>query len=103
MRYSLVYITFPNKREAKKIAQILVKEKLAACCNIFPIDSVYRWQRKIEKEKEFSMIVKTKKKLVKELIKRVKNLHSYKVPCIISFDIEKGQKKFLEWIDKSTK
>ena len=101
--YKLIYITTANEREAKKIAEVLVREKLAACANIFPIESIYRWHGKIEKAKELVMIVKTKTKLVEKVIKRLKELHSYQVPCIISLPIEKGYKKYLKWIDKSTK
>lgn len=103
MRYSLVYITAPNKKEAKKIAQVLVKEELAACSNIFPIESIYRWQGKIERAGEFGMFVKTKAKLVEKVIKRVKEIHPYQIPCIISLSIGKGHKKFLKWINESTK
>lgn len=101
--FRIVYITAPTKKEAKKIAEILVKERLAACCNIFPLESVYKWRGKIEKTEEFGIFVKTKKRLVEKVLKRVKELHSYEVPCIISIPIEKGDKKFLEWIDKETK
>lgn len=101
-KFSLIYITSPNKKETEKIAEILVKEKLAACVNIFPVVAIYRWRGKIEKGKEFGMIVKTKKKLVEKVIKRIKKLHSYQVPGIISLPIEKGYKKFLNWIDEST-
>lgn len=101
--FKLIYITTATKKEAKKIAEILVKERLAACCDIFPIESVYKWKGKIKKEGEFGVLVKTKKNLVEKIINRVKELHSYEVPCIISFGIEKGYKKFLEWIDESTK
>ena len=57
-----IYITFPNKKEAEKVGLFLVKERLAACSNIFPIESIYRWQGKIVKEKEEVLIVKTLKK-----------------------------------------
>ena len=102
-RFSLIYITAPTKKEAKAIAEILISEKLAACCNIFKIDSLYWWQGKIEKSKEYGIFVKTRKILVKKIIKRVKEIHSYSVPCIISFNIEEGNKDFLTWIEKSTK
>jgi periplasmic divalent cation tolerance protein len=102
-KFNFVYITAPTKKEAKKIAEVLVFEKLAACCNIFKIDSIYRWKGKIEKNGEYGIFAKTKKSLVEKIIKRVKEIHSYSVPCIISFDIEKGSKDFLNWIEKSTK
>lgn len=78
--YKLIYITTANKKEAQKIAKASVKEKLAACVNIFPIESIYRWKGKIKKEKEIGIFVKTKTKLVNEAIKRVKELHSYEIP-----------------------
>jgi len=100
-KFSLVYITAPTKKEANKIAKILVSEKLAACCNIFKIDSIYWWQDKIEKSGEYGIFVKTKKTLVEKITKRVKQIHPYSLPCIISFNIEKGNKDFLEWINNS--
>lgn len=102
-KFRLIYITTPTRREAKNIAETLVKEKLIACANFFPIESIYRWRGKIQREKEFGMIFKTKEKLVEKIIKRAKKLHSYEVPCIISLPIEKGYKKFLKWINESTK
>jgi len=102
-KFSFVYVTTPTKKEAKKVAKILVSEKLAACCNIFKIESLYWWKGKIEKSGEYGMFVKTKKNLVEKIIKRVKEIHSYSVPCIISFDIEKGNNDFLNWIEESTK
>jgi periplasmic divalent cation tolerance protein len=102
-KFNFVYITAPTKKEAKRIADVLVFERLAACCNIFKIDSVYWWKGKIEKTGEYGIFAKTKKNLIEKIIKRVKEIHSYSVPCIISFDIEKGNKDFLNWIEKSTK
>jgi len=99
----LIYITTKTKKEAKKIAKILVKEKLAACCNVFPIESIYRWRGKIENAKEFGMFVKTKKNLVEKIIKRAKDLHSYDIPCIISLPIRNSNKDFLKWIKRETK
>ena len=102
-KFTFVYLVAKNKREAEKIARILVSEKLGACCNIFKIDSIYRWKGKIEKSKEYGIFIKTKKILVEEIIKRVKKIHSYQIPCIVSFDIKKGNKDFLNWIEKTTK
>ncbi|MGB9598510.1 MAG: divalent-cation tolerance protein CutA [Minisyncoccales bacterium] len=64
---------------------------------------IYEWQGKIQKEKEFGMLVKTKAKLIDKIIKRVKDFHSYEIPCIISLPIEKGNKEFLDWIKNQTK
>jgi periplasmic divalent cation tolerance protein len=102
-KFSLIYITTQSKKEAKRIAKILLKEKLIACANIFPIESQFLWQGKIKKVKEFGMILKTKRRLVEKIVKKIKAIHSYKIPCIISFSIEKGNKDFLDWIGDSTK
>lgn len=100
--YKIIYITTSNQIEAEKIAEALIKEKLAACVNYFPIKSIFRWKGKIQKENEIAMIVKTKAKLVDKITKRVKEIHSYETPCIISLSIEKGNKEFLKWIDDNT-
>lgn len=98
----LIYITALDKKEAEKIAQALVEERLAACVNMFPIKSIYRWRGKIEKADEIGLLVKTKAELADKIIKRVKELHSYEVPEIISLLIEKAEKNFLNWIDEET-
>ncbi len=103
MPYYLIYITTKDEEEAKKIGKTLVEEKLVACVNIHPIKSICWWEGKIAEESEIAMFVKTKAELVDEVIKRVKELHSYEVPCIISLPIEKGYPDFLKWINQSTK
>ncbi len=103
MQYYLIYITTKDEEEAKKIGKTLVEEKLAACVNIHPTKSIYWWEEEIMEESEIAMLVKTKAELVDEVIKRVKQLHSYEVPCIISLPIEKGYPDFLKWINQSTK
>ena len=103
MQYYSIYVTAGDEDEAKKIGKILVEEKLAACVNIHPIRSIYRWEGNIEEEDEAAMFVKTKAGLADEVIKRVKELHSYEVPCIVSLPIAKGYPDYLKWIEESTK
>ena len=103
MQYRSIYITAGDEAEARKIGKTLVEEKLAACVNIHPIKSIYRWEGKIEEEEEIALFVKTKAELADEVIARVKELHSYDVPCIVSFPIEKGYPDYLKWIEESTK
>ena len=98
-----IYITCPNKKEAKKIGLFLIKKRLAACCNIFPIESIYWWQNKIVKDKEAVLIVKTLKKNFKKIEKEVKKLHSYTVPCILEIPIIKSSQDFLNWLEKEIK
>ena len=103
MQYYLIYITTKDEDEAKKIGRTLVEEKLAACVNIHPIKSIYRWEGNIQEEAEIAMLVKTKARLADEVMARVKELHSYEVPCIVSLQIAKGYLDYLKWIKESTK
>ena len=96
------YITCPKKKEANKIARLLVKKKLVACANIVNnVDSVFTWKDKVLKTKEILIVGKTMNKNVQKIIKSVKKLHSYEVPCVIFFDIKNGNTDFLKWIIKS--
>jgi len=102
--YIIIYITTGSVNEAKKIGRALVEEKLAACSNIvFPIRSIYSWQEKICDDKEALMVLKTKKKLFNQIVKRVEKLHSYDVPEIIAMPIIEGSSKYLSWLNKETK
>lgn len=99
----IVFCTFPNVEEAKSIASILVEKKLAACCTILPdVKSIYRWESKIEENKEILMMIKSNSKCYDQMEKQIKMLHSYTVPEIISVNIEQGSKAYLEWIYEST-
>ena len=96
------YITCPKKKEAFKIATFLVKKKLVACANIIHnVDSIFTWKKKVTKAKEILIVGKTMNKNVQKIIKSVKKLHSYEVPCVIFFDIKNGNTDFLKWIIKS--
>lgn len=99
--FSIVYITAGDMEEARKIGRMLVEECLAACANIFPITSIFRWKNNIEEAHEFGIIVKTKSEKVKEIESRVKELHSYEVPCVISLKIDEGSADYIKWIDES--
>lgn len=103
MQYRLIYITAKDEEEAKKIGKALVEEKLVACVNIHPINSIYWWEGKIMEDSEIAILAKTKAELVDKVTERVKQLHSYQVPCIVSLPIEKGYPDFLKWIKDSTK
>jgi periplasmic divalent cation tolerance protein len=101
LMFSVIYITAGNLEEARRIGKKLIEERLAACVNIFPISSIYRWKDDIEESNEFGMIVKTKTEKVKDIEKRVKQLHSYEVPCVIEFKIGEGSAEYLKWIEES--
>lgn len=99
--FSIIYITAGDLAEARKIGRILVEEHLAACANLFPISSIFRWKGNIDEASEFGIIVKTRTDKVKDIEKRVKGIHSYEVPCIVSFKIDDGSSDYLEWINDS--
>jgi periplasmic divalent cation tolerance protein len=97
--YSLVYITNSSEAEAKKIARLLLESKLIACANIYKnISSIYSWESQIQESEEALIIAKTQTKLVQSVIDKVKSVHSYTCPCIISLAIDKANPEFLDWI-----
>lgn len=101
--YIVVYVTASGEDEAAKIARTLVEERLAACINIVSaIRSIYRWQGKIEDEKEALLIIKTKTELFDPLKNRIKALHSYTVPEVVALSIIEGSEDYLRWLHEST-
>lgn len=101
--FCLVYMTAGSLGEATRIAETLVGERLAACVNLIEhMTSIYRWEGKITRDEEVVMIAKTRRDLVESLTDRVKALHSYSFPCVVSLPIETGNSEFLEWIKDET-
>lgn len=99
-----VYSTTGNVDEAKKIARILVEEKLAVCVNILPtVESVYRWKGKIEEDSECVIIAKTTEKNIKETVEKIKQIHSYDVPDIIVIPVVGGLDSYLDYVNEETK
>jgi periplasmic divalent cation tolerance protein len=87
--------------EADRIARALVDERLAACVNIMPVRSCYLWEGKINLEGEELLIIKTEQSMVEQLMSRIIELHSYKVPEIIVLPILDGYPPYLHWIAQS--
>lgn len=102
--YIVVFITACGRTEAKRIANGLLKRKLAACANIVGnVESLFWWKGKIDTAKEALLVVKSKKSKLRELIKAVRSMHSYTVPEIIAMPIVAGNREYLEWIDASVR
>ena len=97
MSLIFVYVTNPSKDEARKIAGVLIKKKLIACANIFPIESVYPWKGKIANEKEFVLIGKTYNRNYKNIVKEVEKVHPYEVPCIAKLPVTFND-KYEKWL-----
>ena len=101
--YFLVLNTVPDEKEAQKLSEALVKERLAACVTISAASqSFYWWQDKISKDQEYILFIKTRADLFPELEKKIQEIHPYEVPEIIALPIHKGSKKYLDWIKKET-
>ena len=98
----MIYTTLPDKTIVEKIAKTLVNENLVACANFFPIESVYRWKNKLCEDKEYALIMKTRGALYRKAEKRLKELHPYEVPAIVSYEIKDGLSSYLSWIQKET-
>jgi periplasmic divalent cation tolerance protein len=91
--------TFPDLETARQIARQLVTENLAACANIIPaVESVYRWQDKIENASETLVFFKTTAARYAAFQDRLKSLHPYDVPEIICLRIADGLPEYLRWV-----
>jgi periplasmic divalent cation tolerance protein len=100
-KFSIIYVTSGDMNEAKKIGRKLVEEGLVACANIFPIVSIFRWKGNIDEANEFAIMLKTRSDAIKKIETVIKEIHSYDVPCIVSFDIDEGSEEYLKWIHES--
>jgi periplasmic divalent cation tolerance protein len=102
MSFIFIYITNPDMARAKKLTNHLLKKRLIACANVFPIKSIYWWKGEVEESDEVVLIAKTRKQLWQKLKTEVKKLHPYDTPCITKLDAE-ANKEFEEWVHKETK
>jgi periplasmic divalent cation tolerance protein len=104
LKINFIYMTAGSKEEARKIGKELVISKLAACVNILDnMNSFYMWQGKVQDDTEVVMIAKTAENRVPALVEKVKSLHSYECPCIVSIPVSGGNQAFLDWIAEEVK
>jgi periplasmic divalent cation tolerance protein len=97
-----VYAVFASVEEAERIGRTMVEERFAACVNILgPIRSIYRWQGAVQTADEIAAIFKTDHEQADALIERVSALHSYDVPCVVSWPVEKVVPKYANWVENS--
>ena len=98
----LVLTTTGSDSEAQKIAQMLIERHLAACVNIIPkVQSVYRWEGKVESAEEYLLIAKTTRDKEGEAQAAIRELHSYDLPECISISVDGGSSDYLKWITDS--
>ena len=99
----IVMVTCGTITEARRIARRVVSNSLAACVNIVqsPVESVYTWKGKVEKAREYLLMIKTTAKRLAELEREVGRLHSYDVPEFIAFKVTEGSASYLAWLSSS--
>lgn len=104
MKINFVYMTAGTLEEAESIGKELVSSGLAACVNIIEnMKSIYFWEGKLQKDTEVVLIAKTIKSKVPSLVEKVKSMHSYDCPCVISLPVSGGNRSFMDWIQDSVK
>ena len=97
-----VFITTPNKEEASRLADMLVERRLAACVQILPaMESVYRWQGKVERQGEVLLIAKTLNSKFADLEREVLALHSYETPEIVAVPLTALSEPYRQWLNAS--
>ena len=98
----VVFMTAAEGQEAVRLADALVEKRLAACVQILPdMRSVYRWQGKVERQREVLLIAKTVSSRFEELEKEVRALHSYETPEIVAVPLLAGSAPYLAWLETS--
>ena len=97
-----VYAVFANGEEAERIGRTVIDERLAACINILGATrSIYRWQGAIETADEVAAVLKTTAMKADVLITRIAELHSYEVPCVVAWPIDKLLAPYADWVESS--
>ena len=101
----IVLVTCANRKQARAIAQSIVKKRFAACVNILsaPVESIYRWKGKVQSANEILLLIKTTSKRLLELEREVKRLHSYETPEFVVIPVVAGSREYLQWINDSVR
>ncbi len=99
--YQIVITTAPDQASARKLADTLVEEGLAACVNVLDrVESIYRWQGKINRDSEYMLLIKSTRQQYSQIQQRILDLHPYELPEIIAVPISGGLPAYLDWLNK---
>lgn len=99
--YQIVMTTAPDQAAARKLADALVEEGLAACVNVLPaMESIYRWQGRINRDSEHLLLIKSAQQKYSQIQQRILDLHPYELPEIIAVPISEGLPAYLDWLNK---
>lgn len=99
----VIILSTAGEREARGIAQALVIQHLAACVNIMPVESVYRWEGKLCEDREHLLIIKTVTSNADSVMHEIRNLHSYELPEMIVLPVSGGYHPYLQWLAEETR
>lgn len=100
--HGVLLTALPSQEDARRLAALLVEERLAACVQLLPIESFYRWEGRVQNEAEVLLLIKTRTALFDTAIARIKAEHPYSVPEIVGWPFSAGHLPYLNWIDAST-
>ncbi|MEO1094884.1 MAG: divalent-cation tolerance protein CutA [Cyanobacteria bacterium J06638_28] len=100
--HTVILVTVDTQEAAQAVAKILVQERLAACINIFPIHSIYIWERELQQAAEWQMVIKTDFNKFAEIELKLNEVHPYDVPEMIALPIQQGTSAYLAWMAAQT-
>lgn len=100
--YSVVLATAPSQEVALELARALVDARLAACVNVLPATSVYRWEGKVHEEAEHVLVIKTRRTYIDDIRDLFSDRHPYDLPEVISLEVEDGSAEYLKWLRDET-
>ena len=104
MSIASVYAIFANAEEAERIGRAMVEERLAACVNVLgPIRSIYRWKGAVDTSDEVAAIFKTSEERAADLIAGIAALHSYGVPCVAAWPVDRVHAAYADWVEEATR
>lgn len=101
MEFLVFYCTFPDKETASRISKDIVERNLAACANIFSMESAYWWDGAVQQEGEYVALLKTRIEYEALLEKALEAVHPYDVPCLMRYEVRANQ-AYVDWIYEST-
>jgi periplasmic divalent cation tolerance protein len=102
-RLRVIFVTTGSEESALAIARALVDERLAACVNVIgPMRSIYRWRDAVEDDREYLLVIKTRATLYMKVETRVRELHTYEVPEVLSLIADRGSPPYVKWLLEST-
>ena len=98
----VVLVTVGSEEEAVRLAEVLVQEKLAACVNLIPVQSIYIWEGSLQRDREWQLLIKTDLTHFDAIAQRIQDLHSYELPEIIALKVVDGSPPYLAWVADQT-